>query len=339
MLAFIGRRLGQTVFVLVGVSIISFSLIHLTPGDAVDAMFAGEDVSAAQRAAYRHQLGLDQPLFNQYLSYIGGVLHGDLGTSIRQGIPVSHMISTTLPATVELTIAAFIVAILIAVPVAVVSALRQGSVWDRGGSVLALFGISMPSFWLGIMLILIFSVALRWFPASGRLGVGTDLGQITGLLLLDAALQGNWPAFISGLSHISLPAITLGTAITASLSRVLRSGLLEVKGQDYIDALRARGLRFHTILRHMLRNALPATVIVMGVRLGSLLGGAIVIEVVFGWPGVGRLVVDAIQSRDFPVVQGAVLVLAVVFVLVNLLTDVIQVWLDPRVKITKGASR
>jgi ABC-type dipeptide/oligopeptide/nickel transport system permease component len=339
MLAFMARRLGQTILVLFGVSIIVFSLIHITPGDAVDAMFAGEDVSAAQRAAYRHQLGLDQPLFHQYLSYIGGVFHGDLGTSIRQGVPVSHLIFSTLPATVELTFAALVVAILIAVPVAIVSALRQGSLWDRGGSVLALFGISMPSFWLGIMLILIFSVALQWLPASGRLGVGTDLGQITGFLLPDAALQGNWTAFMSGLVHIALPAITLGTAITASLSRVLRSGLLEVKGQDYIDALRARGLRFPTIVRHMLRNALPPTVIVMGVRIGSLLGGAIVVEVVFGWPGVGRLVVDAIQSRDFPVVQGAVLVLALVFVLVNLLTDILQAWLDPRVKIAAGGSR
>jgi len=339
MLAFIARRLGQTVLVLFGVSIIVFSLIHITPGDAVDAMFAGENVSPEQRQAYREQLGLDQPLPQQYLSYVGGVFHGDLGTSIRRGTPVSDIIFSTIPATVELTIAALLVAIVIAVPVAVVSALRQGSVWDRGGSTLALFGISMPSFWLGIMLILIFSVGLHWFPASGRLDVGSDLGKITGFLLIDAPLQGDWSALASGLRHLALPAITLGTAITATLSRVLRSGLLEVKGQDYIDALRARGLRFATILRHMLRNALPATVIVMGVRIGSLLGGAIVIEVVFGWPGLGRLIVDAIESRDFPIVQGAVLVLATLFVLVNLLTDILQAWLDPRVKLTGGGSR
>lgn len=339
MLAFIIRRIGQTVLVLFGVSIIVFSLIHITPGDAVDVMFAGENVSAEQRAAYRQQLGLDQPLPQQYLSYMAGVFQGDLGTSIRRGVPVSDVIFATIPATVELTLAALLVAIVIAVPVAVVSALRQGSIWDRGGSILALFGISMPSFWLGIMLILIFAVGLQWFPASGRLDVSADLGQITGFLLVDAALQGDWSAFGSGLRHLALPAITLGTAITATLSRVLRSGLLEVKGQDYVDALRARGLRFGRILRHMLRNALPATVIVMGVRIGSLLGGAIVIEVVFGWPGLGRLIVDAIQSRDFPVVQGAVLVLAVLFVLVNLLTDFLQAWLDPRVKLTGGGSR
>lgn len=339
MLAFILRRLWQTVLVLFGVSIIVFSLIHITPGDAVDVMFSGENVSAEQREAYRAQLGLDQPLVQQYFSYMFGALQGDLGTSIRRGTSVSGIIASTVPATVELTLAALVVAIVIALPVAVVSALRQGSVWDRGGSVVALFGISMPSFWLGIMLILIFSVGLQWLPSSGRVTAGTGLSQITGFLLVDALLQGNWEAFRSGLIHIALPAITLGTAITATLSRVLRSGLLEVKGQDYVDALRARGLQFSTVLRHMLRNALPATVIVMGVRIGSLLGGAIIVEVVFGWPGLGRLVVDAIQNRDFPLVQGAVLVLAVLFVLVNLLTDIIQAWLDPRVKLTGGGSR
>lgn len=339
MLAFILRRLWQTVLVLFGVSIIVFSLIHITPGDAVDVMFAGENVSAEQRDAYRQQLGLDQPLVQQYFSYMFGAVQGDLGTSVRRGTSVSGIIAATVPATVELTFAALVVAVVIAVPVAVVSALRQGSVWDRGGSVLALFGISMPSFWLGIMLILIFAVGLQWFPASGRIAAGSGMSQITGFLLVDAVLQGNWDAVRSGLIHIALPAITLGTAITATLSRVLRSGLLEVKGQDYVDALRARGLRFGTVLRHMLRNALPATVIVMGVRIGSLLGGAIVIEVVFGWPGLGRLVVDAIQNRDFPLVQGAVLVLAVLFVLVNLITDILQAWLDPRVKLTGGGSR
>lgn len=339
MLAFIVRRLWQTVLVLFGVSIIVFSLIHITPGDAVDVMFAGENVSVEQRELFREQLGLDQPLVQQYFNYMLGAVQGDLGTSIRRGTPVAGIIGSTIPATVELTLAALVVAIVIAIPIAVVSALRQGSPWDRGGSILALFGISMPSFWLGIMLILIFSVGLQWFPASGRLQSGSGLSQITGFLLVDAVLQGNWAAARSGLVHIALPAITLGTAITATLSRVLRSGLLEVKGQDYVDALRARGLRFWTVLRHMLRNALPATVIVMGVRIGSLLGGAIVVEVVFGWPGLGRLIVDAIQNRDFPLVQGAVLVLAVLFVLVNLLTDILQAWLDPRIKLTGGRSR
>lgn len=339
MLLVIAQRLGQMALVLFGVSIIVFSLIHITPGDAVDVMFAGENISAEQREAYRQQLGLDQPLLQQYANYMLGVVQGDLGTSIRRGIPVTQIIFDTVPATVELTLAALVVALLIGVPIAIVSALRQGSIWDRGGSILALFGISMPSFWLGIMLILLLSVGLQWFPASGRLASGTGLSQITGFVLVDAALQGDWSSFLSGLRHIALPALTLGTAITATLSRVLRSGLLEVKSQDYIDALRARGLKFSKVVRHMVRNALPATIIVMGVRIGSLLGGAIIVEVVFGWPGLGRLVVDAIQNRDFPLVQGAVLVMAVLFVVVNFITDILQAWLDPRVKLSGRSSR
>lgn len=338
MLTFILRRLGQTVLVLIGVSIIVFSLVHLTPGDAVDTMFEGENVSAEQREAYRAQLGLDRSLPEQYVNYAVGAVQGDLGTSVRRGVPVLGMVMAVVPATVELTLAALVVAVIIAVPVAVVSALRQGSAWDRGGSVLALFGISVPSFWLGVMLILIFSVHLQVLPSGGRLGLGTGLSQITGFVTLDALLQGNWDALLSALRHLALPALTLGTAIAATLTRVLRSSLLEVKGQDYVEALRARGLSFRTVLRHMVRNALPASVIVMGVRIGSLLGGAIIIEVVFSWPGIGRLVVEAIQARDFPVVQGAVLILALMFVLVNLATDILQAWLDPRVKLS-GASR
>ena len=338
MLRFLLQRLGQTVLVVFGVSVIVFSLVHLTPGDPVDALFSGQNVTAQQKAEYRHQLGLDQPLVHQYASFAGGAVQGDLGASLRGGQPVWSMIGDTLPATLELTLAALLVAIIIAVPIAVVSALRHGSVWDRGGSIGALFGISMPSFWLGIMLILVFSVRLHMFPASGRLAIGTGLQQITGLVLVDALLEGNWPAFASGLQHLALPAVTLGAAIAATLARVLRSGLLEVKGQDYVEALKARGLPFFQILRHMLRNALPATVTVMGVRIGVLLGGAIVVETVFSWPGVGRLIVDSIRNRDYPVVQGAVLVMAVLFVLVNLATDLLHGWLDPRVKHGKAAA-
>ena len=335
MLRFIVQRLGQTVIVLFVVSLIVFSLVHLTPGDPVDAVFSGQNVTAQQKDEYRHQLGLDKSLPQQYLPFAGGAVRGDLGTSLRSGRPVWSMIATTLPATLELVLAALVIAIVIAVPVAIVSALRQGSVWDRTGSFAALFGISMPSFWLGMMLILVFSVSLHLFPASGRLSIDTGLSQLSGLLLLDSALQGNWQAFVSGLQHLALPALTLGAAIAATLTRILRSGLLEVKDQDYVEALWARGLSFWQVLRHMMRNALPATVIVMGVRIGVLLGGAIVVETVFSWPGMGRLIVDSIRSRDYPVVQGAVLAMAVVFVLFNLATDLLHGWLDPRVKHTK----
>ncbi len=332
MLRFLLRRLGQAVLVAFAVSVIVFSLVHLTPGDPVEALFAGENISAEQKEEYRRQIGLDRPLLQQYLSFVAGAVQGDLGPSIRRNVPVSSLISDALPATLELTFAALVIAILLAVPVAIVSALRQGSLWDRGGSVTTLFGISMPSFWLGIMLILVFSVNLRLLPSGGRLAVNTGLERISGLVVVDAALQGNWAALNSALMHLVLPAVTLGTAVAATLARVLRSGLLEVKNQDYIEALHARGLAFHRVVRHMLRNALPATVTVMGVRIGLLLGGAIVVETVFSWPGIGRLIVEAVRNRDYPVVQGCVLVLALVFVTINLLTDLLHGWLDPRIK-------
>lgn len=332
MVHYVLRRVGQTLIVLVGVSLIVFSLIHLTPGDPVDAMFAGESVSTQQKVEYRHALGLDRSLPEQYATYATDAARGDLGTSIRRGVPVRTLVAQTLPATIELTLAALLIAIIIAVPVAIVSALRQGTVWDRGGGFGALFGISMPSFWLGIILILLFAVNFKVFPASGRLDINTHLNQITGLASVDALLQGNWGALFAALRHLALPAFTLGAAMAATLARVLRSGLLEVKDQDYVDALRARGLSTRRVVRHMLRNALPATVTVMGVRVGALLGGAIVVETVFSWPGVGRLIVESIQARDYPVVQGAVLVLAAAFALVNLATDLIHGWLDPRIK-------
>jgi len=337
-LRFLLQRLGQTIVVVFGVSVIVFSLVHLTPGDPVDALFSGENVSEQQKEQYRQQLGLDEPMPQQYASFASGAVQGDLGTSIRRGVPVWAMLADTVPATIELTLAAVLVAVLIAVPIAIVSALRQGSTWDRGGSIFALFGISMPSFWLGIMLILIFSVNLDLLPASGRLDLDTGLHKITGMVVLDSVLQGNWNALMSGLQHLALPAITLGAAIAATLARVLRSGLLEVKSQDYVEALRARGLSFRSVLRHMIRNALPATVTVMAVRIGVLLGGAIVVETVFSWPGVGRLIVDSIKNRDYPVVQGAVLVMAVLFVMVNLATDLVHGWLDPRIKQGRAAA-
>lgn len=332
MAAFLLRRVGQTLFVLVAVSVIVFALVHITPGDPVDVIFAGENVTAEQKAVYRQQLGLDQPLPVQYVEFATGAVTGDLGQSIRRGVPVTRMITDTLPATIELTLAALIVAVLIALPVAIVSALRQGSVWDRVGSVGALFGISMPSFWLGIMAILVFAVNLGVLPAGGRLDLGVGLQRVTGLATVDAVLTGNLAALRSALLHLVLAAVTLGTAIAATMTRVLRAGLLEVKHQDYVEALRARGLAGSRVVRHMLRNALPPTVTVMGVRLGALLGGAIVIETVFSWPGLGRLIVEAIRARDYPVVQGAVLVLAVLFTVINLAVDLINGWLDPRVR-------
>jgi ABC-type dipeptide/oligopeptide/nickel transport system permease component len=237
---------------------------------------------------------------------------------------------------VELTLAALLVAILIAVPLALVAARRPGTLWDQGGTVASLFGISMPSFWLGIMLILVFAVKLNILPASGVVDPGSDVPVRTGFSLVDALLAGDPNAFGDALLHLLLPAITLGAAVAATIARVLRSSLIEVGGQEHVEALHARGLRASSIIRHLLRNALPATVVVVGVRIGALLGGAIIVETVFSWPGMGWLIVQSIGQRDYPVVQGAVLTIAVLVALVNFATDLLHAWLDPRVQLVGG---
>lgn len=332
MLRLVAVRLGQTAIVALIVSITVFLLMHVAPGDPVNAVYGEQNVSAAQKAALRAQLGLDLPLWHQYTDFVLGALRGDLGTSIFRNAPVGSLVAPALMATVELTIASLVVAIAIGFPVAVISALKQNSAYDRGGSALALFGISMPSFWLGIICILIFSVHLGVLPTGGRLAIGVTVHDITGIHTLDALLTGNWLALRSGIDHLILPALTLGTAMSATLARVLRASLIDAKNQEFVEALRARGMSEVAVVRHMLRNSLPPAVIMMGIKIGSLLGGAIVIEVVFSWPGLGRLIVTAISARDYPLIQGGVLVMAVLFVMVNLATDLIHGVLDPRVR-------
>lgn len=333
----IATRLLQTFVVSVLVSMIVFLLIHLAPGDPISNLYGELNVDAGQRAAMADKLGLSDPLWLQYLNYAGGALHGDLGVSIFQQQSVTSLIVPALTATVELTIASLLVAIVIGVPIAIVSALKQNSVYDRGSSVLALFGISMPSFWLGIVCILVFSVHLHWLPSDGRLDTSQVIHGYTGFATLDAVLSGNWSGLASAVKHLILPALTLGMAITATVTRVLRSSLVQIKNQEFVEALRARGLSEVSVVRHMLRNALPPTVIMVGVKIGALLGGAIVVEVVFSWPGLGRLIVTAITARDYPLISGGVLVMAILFVLVNLATDLIHGALDPRIRQGKKA--
>ncbi|MGH9243464.1 MAG: ABC transporter permease [Acidimicrobiales bacterium] len=331
----LARRLAQTLLVLVAVAGFSFLLLHLTPGDPVDAMLAGENVSAEEKEALRHQLGLDRPLAAQFVDYATDAARGDLGTSIRRREAVGGMVADALPATIELVVASLLVAVVVAVPAALISAARPHGPADRAASATALLGISMPSFWLGILLILLFAVRLRWLPPTGRISDDLALQRVTGFGVIDALLAGDLAALRSILAHLALPAITLGTAIAATLARVLRSSLLEVRDQEFMEALEARGTGVRSRSRHLLRNALPPVITVMGVRIGALLGGAIVVETVFSWPGAGRLIVEAIRARDYPVVQGAVLVMALLFVAVNLLTDVLHAWLDPRLRLGK----
>jgi len=332
MLRLILNRFGQTALVVMIVSVIVFGLIRMTPGDPVDIFLGEQSVTAEQREGYRRDLGLDRPLVVQYFDFAWNALSGDLGRSILQKTSVATLTWNAFLATFELTVAGLVVGVLIGVPTALVAAMNHGRLADRLSSSIALFGISVPTFWLGIMMILLLSLGLGLFPTGGRIDAGLAPTRITGLMTVDALITGNIPALLSALRYLALPAISIGVALSAAIMQVLRGSLIAVKEEEFIYALRSRGLGRGAIYRHMLRNAAPPTVIIMGVKLGGLLGGAIVTESVFSWPGLGLLVVEAIRARDYPLVQGAVLFMAVVFVLVSLLTDIIHLIMDPRIR-------
>lgn len=304
MKAYIARRLLEAVPVVWGVVTIVFLVIHLTPGDPVEIML-GENASAAGRAALRHDLGLDRPLALQYLTFLGNVATGDLGRSLYTQKGVLESVLERYPATVELALAAMALAVIIAIPLGVAAAARRGGAVDRGAMALSLLGVSMPSFWLGPMLIILFSIWLGWFPVSGR----------------------------GGIESLVLPAVTLGTAMAAILSRLTRSSMIEALGEDFITTARAKGAREAVILfRHALSNALLPVVTVAGLQLGGLLAGAIITETIFAWPGVGRLTIQAIQARDYPLAQGCVLAIALSYVAVNLAVDLLYAAVDPRIR-------
>ena len=309
---YILRRLVAMIPVIFIVSLIVFSLIHLTPGDPAQTML-GEEATPKEVAALRAKLGLDQPLPVQYVKWAGAVLHGDLGRSIRSNQPVSEAIRDRLPVTVELALLAMVISLVIAIPVGVVAAMRRNSVADAASPVAALLGVSLPNFFLAILLILVLAVKLRWLPPFGYVP-----------LLKDPA--GN-------LERMIMPAITLGTALAAVVMRQMRSSLLEVLGQDYIRTVRAKGLGELRMVRfHALKNALIPVVTVVGLQIGGLLGGAIITETIFALPGIGRLLVDSIFQRDFPLVQGVVLFVAVAFLFSNLAVDLFYAYLDPRIR-------
>lgn len=342
MAKYILHRLLQTLIVVLGVTVIVFVILRIMPGDPVQLMFGeGDDANLGEaRERYEQMLGLDQPLPIQYLKFLGQIFTGDFGNSIiRGGEPVLEMVGRALPLTLELAIASLVVALLIAVPIAILSALKQNTLWDRGATALALVGVSMPSFWQAILLILLLAVWVPIFPVSGVLDPQLKIHAITGMPLTDSILTGNWEAAWSVFRHLILPAVTLGTHIAGQFVRVLRSSLLEVKHQDFIDAIRARGVKESSVIGHMLHNALPTTVVIVGLRIGALLSGTIIIESVFSYPGMGFLLIQAINSRDFPVVQGVVVLLTVMVIFSNLIADIVHGWLDPRIKLGgKGAA-
>ena len=304
MFHFLFRRLLLTIPVLLGVATLVFSLIHLVPGDPVQAML-GESASPQDIADLRGRLGLDRPLYTQYGSFLAGLAKGDLGVSLRTNQPVAAAIAERLPATVELAFAAICVAVLIAIPLGILAAVRAGTRIDFAATTLALVGISMPNFWLGPLLAIVFSVVLGWLPVSGR---GTP-------------------------AHLVLPAITLGAPLAAVLARMTRASVLEELRELYVLAARARGVsRARAVLRHAFRNSLIPIVTVLGLQIGAVLTGAVITETIFAWPGVGRLLIQSISFRDYPLVQGCILLIAMTYVSMNLLTDVVYGFLDPRIR-------
>jgi peptide/nickel transport system permease protein len=293
----------------------------------------GERATPENIARVREQLGLNKPIYEQYLTFLGNALRGDLGRSILRQEPVTQEIIRRFPATIELALAALLFAVVVGIPAGVISAVRRGSWFDGTSMLVALTGVSMPIFWLGLMLIYLFSVVLHLLPTGGRLDAGTQFVPITNLVLVDSLLRGNIPVFFQGLRHLLLPALALGTIPMAIIARMTRSSMLEVLGQDYVRTAHAKGLAARTVVvRHALRNAWLPIITVVGLQIGILLSGAILTETVFSWPGIGRWLVDAIYARDYPIVQGVTLVIALIFVVVNLSVDILYALVDPRIR-------
>ena len=329
---YIIKRLLQLIPVILGVTIIAFSLIQLAPGDPARTML-GQHATEKELNEIREKYGLDQPVYIQYGIWLNGVLHGDLGRSILTKELVVNEISERFPNTIELAISAMIFAIVIGGIAGIISASKQYSITDYTVMGIALFGISMPVFWLGIMLMLIFGVILGWLPIGGRIDLFIPFQRITGFMVFDSIITGNFQALISVLKHLILPSIALGTIPMAIIARVTRSSMLEVLRQDFIRTERAKGLTERVVIyKHAVRNAMVPVVTVIGLNFGLLLAGAILTETVFSWPGLGRLVVNSVYERDYPLVVGCILIFAIVFVVVNLITDILYTYIDPRIK-------
>lgn len=329
------ERLIATLPLMFGVAIVVFFFIRLTPGDPVDIMMGqGGGVSEGEMQQLRQEFHLDQPLLVQLGLFLRDAVRGDLGYSYILKRPVTDLIAERLPATIELATGALLISLLIALPIGLISSVRQNSIVDRLSMAGAFLGISMPGFWLGIILILLFSVQLHLLPVQGRIDLDAHLQQITGFFVIDSLLTGNKAALLSSLEHLALPSITLGAPVAAVIARVLRSSMLETLRSDYVVLARSKGASENiVVLKHALRNALIPTVTVVGLQVGILLGGNMIIETVFSWPGLGRMVVDAIFNRDFPLIQGSVMVYAFTFVMANLIVDVLYTYLNPKISL------
>ncbi len=333
MLTFVLRRAALIVPTFIGVTLLAFALIHLIPGDPVENISGERGMDPARRVRLLHEFGLDRPLPVQYADYIGQVLKGDLGTSLTTHEPVLSEFLTLFPATVELGFFAMLFALVVGLPAGIVAALKRNTVADYAVMGVSLTGYSMPIFWWALLLILFFSVQLGWTPVSGRIAVEFDVPAATGFMLIDTLRAGDAGAFHSALSHLLLPTIVLGTIPLAVIARMTRSSMLEVLREDYVRTARAKGLpRWQVVLVHALRNALIPVITVIGLQVGLLLSGAILTETIFSWPGVGNWLVHGVQSRDYPVVQGGILLIATIVISVNLIVDLLYGVINPRIR-------
>lgn len=332
MAKYIIKRLLLLIPVLIGVSVVVFIVMHAFTADPA-ANILGQHAKADQIEALRQELGLKNPLYVQYWDFFKKAVQGDLGQSLFTKTSVTKELLSRFPATIELAFAAVLFAALFGITIGILSAVKKNTIIDYAGMVTALIGVSMPIFWLGLVLILIFSLGLHWLPVAGRIEVGMEPATVTGFYFFDCLITGNLAALLSALSHIILPAVALGSYSTAIIARMTRATMLEVVNQDYIRTARAKGLlEKPVILSHAFRNALIPVVTVIGLQLGALLGGAVLTETIFSWPGIGSYTVEAIIKSDYPVVQGAVLFIAAIFVVVNLIVDIIYAFIDPRIK-------
>ncbi|MCW7546623.1 dipeptide ABC transporter permease DppB [Photorhabdus sp. APURE] len=336
MLQFILRRLGLVIPTFIGITLLTFAFVHMIPGDPVTIMAGERGISAERYAQVMAEMGLDKPLWQQYFHYVGNVLHGDLGISMKSHISVWEEFVPRFKATLELGMCAMLFAIAVGIPVGVLAAVKRGSVFDHTAIGISLTGYSMPIFWWGIMLIMLVSVQLDLTPVSGRISDSVFLDDsypLTGFMLIDTLFWGEAGDFKDAVMHIVLPAIVLGTIPLAVIVRMTRSSMLEVLGEDYIRTARAKGLsRIRVIVVHALRNALLPVVTVIGLQVGMMLAGAILTETIFSWPGLGRWLIDALQRRDYPVVQGGVLLVAIMIILVNLIVDLLYGIVNPRIR-------
>ena len=335
MFSFIAKRLGLVVPTFLGITLLVFALIRLLPGDPVEALSGERGMTTERYERLIKEFGLDRPLPVQYADYLWKAVHGDLGHSTITHEPVFKEFITLFPATIELSICAMLLALVIGVPAGIIAAVKRNTVWDYSVMGASLTGFSMPIFWWGLLLILTFSVTLGWTPVSGRIAIRFDILPVTGFMLIDSLLSSDKGAFKSALSHLILPSIALGTIPLAVIARMTRSSMLEVLREDYVRTARAKGASsFRIVGIHALRNALIPVVTTIGLQVGTLLAGAILTETIFSWPGIGKWLVEAIHRRDYPAVQGGILLSATVIIGVNLIVDVLYGVINPRIRHT-----